>query len=145
MASCKYSDFEVQKDDLTNLNRIYDQALSIATHGVLTVTPSLCYHSVLSSTDKLFVLPLLKDGSLTFDTVIGASIIQPGEDNRAAKSEVKPVKTSPALWQSIHSIIHSRSQPVRKQQILLLQVLMNYCSFNRWLVRLGLLFLPHCP
>lgn len=79
---------------------------------MLKITPSLGYRSVLGAMDKLFVLPLLKDGSLSLDTVVGASIVQPSDENRAIKTEVKLVKTNPALWQSIHSIIHARSQPV---------------------------------
>jgi hypothetical protein len=89
----------------------YDQPLFISSHGVLKITPSLGYHSVLGATDKLFVLPLLKDGSLSLDTVVGASIVQPSDENWAIRTEVKLVKTNPALWQSIHSIIHARSQP----------------------------------
>lgn len=113
-ASCKTELALPSKNDVSSFtSRLYDQLLSFPSHGVLKVTPSLGYHSLLTPTDKLFVLPLLKDGSLSLDTVVGASIVRPG-DNRAVKGDVKPAKTNLALWQSIHAVIHARSRPVSR-------------------------------
>jgi len=120
--------------------RLHDQSLAISSHGVLTVVPSLCYHSVLNTTDKLFVLPLLRNESLRLDTVVGAGVVQPADDNRAAKSETKSMKVTPALWQSIHSIIHTRSQPVSIKSCSDI-VIYYFTSFNLSMVRQGLLFL----
>jgi hypothetical protein len=92
--------------------RTYDQPLAITSHGILTVTPTICYHSALDTTDKLFVVPLLPDGSQRVDTVVDASIVQPGEDSRAPKSEAAPTHPSPSLFQSVHSILHARASPV---------------------------------